>query len=120
MKEESSWFPEAVCTRLKMIDRISVGDLVISAPIDEWTMGKMQRWLRRGGIADRAAMHGININWLGHRPEAVWLVLDDICPELINFTHSAAASELLGVRFLKCRSPDGEITFCPEVMVRRL
>jgi hypothetical protein len=103
-----------------MRDRIRIGDLVVSAPIDEWTTGKVQRWMRRGGIIDRAAMSGINIKWLSHRPEIVWMVMDDICPELINFTHSSAASELLGISFLKCRAPDGEIVFCPEMMVRRL
>lgn len=103
-----------------MNSRIEIGDLVISIPVDEWTTNKMQRWLRRGGIVDRAAASGINIRWIGHRPEVVWLVLDDICPEVINFTHSAAVSELLGVRFLKCRAPDGEIVFCPEKMLRRL
>lgn len=103
-----------------MSERIRIGDIVRSAPVDEWAMHRMQRWLRPGGITEKAAMRGINIKWLGHRPEVVWLVLDDICPEMINFTHSAAASDLLGIKFLKCRAPDGEIVFCPAAMMQRI
>ena len=103
-----------------MSERIRIGDIVRSVPVDEWSMHRMQRWSRKGGIADKAASHGINIKWLGHRPDTTWLVLDDICPEVINFTHSAASSELLGIKFLKCRAPDGEIVFCPEAMMQRI
>lgn len=64
---------------------------------------RFRRWSKKG-IFDAAKAAGIPLSV--PRKGVIYLVLDDICLEMIRFIHDGHRSDLLGVRFVTCHSPE--------------
>jgi len=101
-----------------MSDLIRTGDLVVARRHREEDINRLRRWGKKG-LLDKAQASNIPLGWPADE-EKIWLVIEDVCPEIYHFTQSAAASELLGIRFYRCRSPAGEIKIFPDFTVRKV
>lgn len=100
-----------------MSDLIRTGDLVMARRHRGDDVMRLRKWGKRG-LFDKAQASGVPLGWPAD-PETVWLVIDDVCPEMYHFTQSAAVSEFLGIRFYKCRSAEGEIKIFPAFTIRK-
>ena len=101
-----------------MSDLIRTGDLVASRRHRSVDVDRLRRWGKKG-IFDKAYASNIPLSWPADE-EKIWLVIDDVCPEMHSLTQSAAEVELLGRRFYKCRSPEGEIKIFPDFTIRKV
>lgn len=100
-----------------MSDQIRTGDLVVARRQRSIDVDRLRRWGKKG-LFDKAYASNVPLGWPADEKK-IWLVIDDVCPEMYHFTHSAAVSEFLGIRFYKCRSAEGEIKIFPEFTIRK-
>jgi len=101
-----------------MSDLIRTGDLVVARRHREDDINRLRRWGKKG-VFDKAHIKNVPLGWPADEKK-IWLVIDDVCPEMHDLTHSASEFELLGRRFYKCRSSEGEIKIFPDFTVRKV
>lgn len=101
-----------------MSDLIRTGDLVVARRHRSIDVDRLRRWGKRG-LFDKAHANNVPLGWPADEKK-IWLVTDDVCPEMYHFTQSASATEFLGIRFYKCRSAEGEIKIFPEFTIRKV
>lgn len=96
-----------------------MGDVVRTASVIDDSINMMRRWSKKG-IFDKALRRSIPLGWLGPDRDKLWLVIDDVCPEIYAMREEEDVRDFLGVRFYRCRSAGGSVVVCPGSMLEKI
>lgn len=101
-----------------MNEPIRTGDLVKARRFGNDEINRLRRW-GRIGLFGRVGDSGIPLSWPSDK-EKIWLVIDDVCPDMISFTQIHAISEFLGRRFYRCVSASGDVRVLPDFTIEKM
>ena len=85
---------------------MKTGDLV-RGHMTEQTINQLRKWSKKG-LLGQFVKQDIKFDW-PRDPETIYLVLDDFCPEIKGNNSLNSITEFLGIKWVKCMSPDGQV-----------
>lgn len=85
------------------------GDLVIARPLSDQSVNFIRRCVR-SGIYGRLQSAGVMFSWpRSDELGSLFLVLDDFCPEMVDFVSRNEIQDFRGLRWVKCLNRDGQV-----------
>lgn len=96
---------------------VKTGDLV-RGHMTEQTINQLRRWSKKG-LLTKFFKQGVKFNW-PRDPETVYLVIDDFCVEIKGNHELNSIPDFLGIKWLKCMSPDGQTSIYDARMMQIL
>jgi len=94
---------------------VRTGDLVRGHMTDQ-TINRLRLWSKKGLLV-QFIRQGIRFDW-PRDPETIYIVLDDFCPEIKGNPALNAIPDFLGIRWVKCMSPDGQAAIYDSSMMK--